>query len=112
MAAGDLPERIAFDVRDDDPDEYGNVSGAFSEQFVVAASYAYLKGGESVLAARLTGTQPVIIEVRESSQTSEISTDWRARDTRSGTIYNIKSVMPAPKAKARLHILAVAGEAA
>jgi head-tail adaptor len=115
VAAGKLPERIAFDKRVTTDDGYGGTIGDFAEQFIIAADYKYLIGGEAVLSSRLTGTQPVVIRVRETTQTSEIKTDWRARDMRSGVTYNITSVMPAPNVKKQrlyLDVLAVAGGAA
>lgn len=111
MSAESLQDRVAFDKRVTIEDEYGATIGDFEEQFVVAASFQYLKGGESVLAARLTGTQPVIIRVRSSSDTVQIATDWRARNARDDTVYNIKSIMPAPINGDFLDVLATAGEA-
>lgn len=112
MPAESLRDRVAFDKHTTADDGYGGTIAAFAEQFVVAAGFQYLKGGESVLSARLTGTQPVIIRVRKSSQTDQIKTDWRARDARAGTVYNIKSIMPAPINGYFLDIMATSGEAA
>lgn len=94
--AGSYRERVAFDQREDLSDsspavDYGNTQGDWQEQFVVAARIEPLRGAESVQASRLAGKQPVKITVRVSSDTRLITTDWRARDVRSGTIYNIRS---------------------
>lgn len=80
MPAGSLRERITFDARAVTDDGYGNpVSGDFTEQFTVWGRVRPLKGGETVLASRLAGTQPVIITVRDTSDTREITSAWRAR---------------------------------
>lgn len=97
-SAGHLTERMTFQKRADlssaspPGDGYGNVEGGWTDQFTIAARRVYLRGGEDVLASRLEGRQPVILTVRRSSDTETITTDWRATDARSGTIYNIRSV--------------------
>lgn len=112
--AGDLKHRIAFDSRTVVDDGYGNeVAGDFAEQFVVAAALKPLRGGEAVLAARLGGTQPVVITVRKSSQTQTITPAWRARDVRTGEVYAITAPPIDTEQKgAFLDILATAGVAA
>lgn len=92
--AGDLKRRVAFDRRSPNPDGYGNTVADWAEQFNVAAGYMHLKGGESVMAARLEGQHMQVIFVRLSSQTLAVTTDWRIRDTRAGTLYNIRDITP------------------
>ena len=58
------------------------------------ANIRYRRGGETVQAARLTGKQPVVVTVRRSSQTASLTTDDKMRDARTGTKYNIRSVVP------------------
>jgi len=87
-----LAESIAFEKRLLVFDDLGNVEGAFETQFVASASIVAKFGGEAVTAARLSGQQPVIITVRQWSQTRLVTTDWRIRDTRAGTLYNIRSI--------------------
>ncbi|MBA3570569.1 MAG: phage head closure protein [Pyrinomonadaceae bacterium] len=108
----DLRERVALDKRGTTPDIYGNVNNAFVEQFTIAARIRPLKGGEGVQAARLTGTQPVLISVRYSSQTKLIQSDWRARNTRTGTVFSIKTAVNTDERKQFIDMMAVAGEAA
>ncbi len=91
--AGELRHRIAFDKRGTGDDGYGNPDTGFSEQFVVSAKVQAKFGGEAVTAARLTGQQPVIIVVRQSTNTLLIKPEWRARDVREGTEYAIRSVV-------------------
>lgn len=112
MSAGELRERVAFDQRATVSDGYGNRQSTFVEQFSRPARIQPLRGGEQVQASRLTGTQPVIIRVRYDSQTKIIAPEWRARDTRSGLAYSIKSLMNTDEHKRYIDLLATGGEAA
>jgi SPP1 family predicted phage head-tail adaptor len=103
---------MAFDKRQDVDDGYGNTQSDFVEQFVVWASVRAKFGGETVTAARLAGQQPVTVTVRQSSQTEQITTDWRARDTRSGVLYNIRSIVDPDDAGAYFELLCQSGVAA
>lgn len=110
--AGQLKHRIAFDKRTLADDDYGNkVSGPFTEQFVVAAFMQARFGGESVMAARLTGQQPVTVTVRQSAQTRLIATDWQIRDTRTGAVYAIRSIADPDDARVWFEILCQSGVA-
>lgn len=111
MGAGELRERVAFDRRAAADDGYGNQVSSWEEQFVVWARVQPLKGGEGVQAARLAGTQPVIIRVRQSSNTIQITSDWRARDARKGTLFNITSMANMDEKGAYLDVLATSGGA-
>ena len=51
-----------------------------------------LRGGESVMAARLEGRAPTILIVRSTAQTRTITTDWQAIDDTTGDTYNVRSV--------------------
>lgn len=104
-SAGDLRDRVGFYKRGTtgDPDAspptfddgYGNTVGEFSAtaEFSVAANIKPRLGGEAVLAGRLTGQNLVNITVRQSDDTSSITTDWRAKNERSGELYNIRSII-------------------
>jgi hypothetical protein len=60
----------------------------------VFARRQFVRGGEDVMAARLEGRQPVVLTVRKSTDTDDITTDWRATDARTGAVYNIRTVQP------------------
>ncbi len=92
MEANDLFERVAFDLRIETDDGMGNTQGDWAEQFQCRAAYRHLRGGESVMAGRLQGKHTQIITVRASSQTREITTEYRVRDTRTGDEFNIRDV--------------------
>jgi head-tail adaptor len=91
--AGDLRYRVTFAERDQTEDEFGNVSQGWVDRFTVSANIAPRLGGEAVTAARLAGQQPVVIRVRTSPVTVQITTDWRATDQASGKVYNIRTAV-------------------
>ena len=80
--AGQLDERVIFDSPLDGDDDIGGQEVGWLEEFVVAAGYTRLRGGEKGIADRLEGRQPTIIRVRRGEWTNRINTDWRVRDTR------------------------------
>lgn len=97
IGAGDLRERVGFyqrEARDESP-ELGNTFGDFSATASLTV-YANIKprlGGEAVLAGRLEGRKLVNITIRRSAASAAITTDWRAKDERTGAIYNIRSIV-------------------
>ncbi|ULK98845.1 head-tail adaptor protein [Bradyrhizobium sp. I71] len=109
--AGELRHRVAFDRRESADDGYGNTQADYVQQFVVWAGVKARFGGEEVMAARLSGQQPVTITVRRSSQTAQIKPDWRARDARTGEIYNIRSIADPTDRSAFLELLCQKGVA-
>ena len=94
-------------------DAAGNFEVGWQERCTVSASVQPRVMGEAVIAARLTGRQPVTITVRRSAATAEIGPGWRAVDVRSGVVYAVTSP-PADMAQdgATLEIMATAGVAA
>ncbi|KTR07375.1 hypothetical protein NS365_04580 [Aureimonas ureilytica] len=91
------------------PDGYGNTRpGPFVPAITVSAHIRYLKGSETVIASRLAGRQPVVIRVRRTAQTRDIKTDWRATDTRTGQVYNVRAIVPSAD-RAFLDITAESG---
>lgn len=123
IGGGQLYERIAWDARTPADDGYGNTVGAFAEQFQCRAGFTFLRGGEAVIAGRLQGRQPIVVRVRASSNTRQISTDWRMRDARNGEwadssetawngpTYAVRSIAQTPD-RQWLDILVEAGVAA
>lgn len=90
-----LRERIGFYRPVKTDDGFGNKQVGFAQapELIVRGSIAPRLGGESVLAGRLEGRALVNIMVRASAATRAISTDWKARDQRSGVDYNIRSII-------------------
>lgn len=92
MRAGALTERVAFDAPTETADGFGGVETGWAEQFQRRAEFIYQRGGEAVEAARLAGSSIYKVKVRSSTDTRGITTDWRLRDVRRGTAYNIREV--------------------
>ncbi len=83
---GQMKSRVRFDKRGTATnDGYGNIISEFAEQFTRSAEIKPLKGGETVMAARLEGKQPALIIVRRDSLTLTINTNWRCAEIVDGT---------------------------
>lgn len=82
--AAALYEHVAWDSRAAADDGYGNTVGSFDEQFACRARFTWLRGGEGVIAGRIEGRQPIVVRVRASIASRQITTDWRMRDLRKG----------------------------
>lgn len=94
LGAGDLFERVAFDAPHKIDDGYGGkMDGWASDDAAtkVHAHFRYLRGGETVQAARLSGRQPVVVTIRNSVHARLIDATWRMRDLSTGVQYNIRS---------------------
>ncbi len=115
IAAGKLNRRLRFDAPAPLPggDGAGNFEQGWQARCTVAASVQPRYGSEAVMAARLTGQQPVTITVRRSTLTRDIGPGWRAVDTRSGEVYAITSpAADMAQDGAALEMMAVSGRAA
>lgn len=99
MRAGALKERVSFAVRNEQDDGYGNTLAGWIEQFQDAAEFVHLRGGETVISARLENRHPQLIRVRASAATRRVTADWRITDTRSGKEYAIHDVTASPDNK-------------
>jgi SPP1 family predicted phage head-tail adaptor len=94
MAAGRLQERVLFQSPAPISDGQGGQEEGWSQGFECSANFMYLRGGETVQAARLEGRQPVVVTIRQSSLSRSINPEWRMVDARRGDIYNIRSIVP------------------
>lgn len=96
MTAGDLREVVELQVLvPGEADEYGNVlPDTWTTMVTTPARIRILKGGETVIAGRLAGTQTAVITVRHQPAMAAVTAAYRARNARSGAIYNIRSVTP------------------
>ena len=96
MPAGMMRERVSLDRRietnPDAPNDFGNVVADWQEQGEVWAEFIHLRGGEAVIAGRLSGRHPVVVRVRSSALTRSVTTDWRIRDARRGTEYAVRDI--------------------
>lgn len=111
---GDLRWRVRFDRQTEQADPAGGTLSGWETQFYRAAKIEAIRGGESVQAQRLQGTQPVLIIVRFGSQTRLITSDWRAVEILNGVpvrYYAIKTAEDMERERTYITILAVQGEA-
>jgi head-tail adaptor len=113
MQAGDLRERIGFYRRVETDDGAGNVLAGYADvpDFILSAAVVPKLGGEAVLAGRLTGTNLVNVTVRRSSQSLQVSTEWLAKDERSGVIFNLRSIIDPDQKRQWLEMLCERGVA-
>lgn len=87
--------QVAFDKRavaDDDGD--GLKPGDWVEQFTRWTGIIYLRGGEEVIAQRMAGVVPAVLNVHSDSETRRIDSSWRARELQTDTHFNIRAVPP------------------
>lgn len=111
-AAGKMDRRLRFEARQEIDDGDGNpVSGEWLPRFTVWGSRKFLRGGETVLAARLESRQPAILTIRDSRQAREITADWHVVDTVDGRIYNIRENPKLSDDRGFLEMLVEAGVA-
>lgn len=89
-----LRERIGFYRHGTSSDGAGGSQTAPILQFETWAAFHHLRGGEAVMAGRLSGTHSVIVRVRRSQQTLAVGSEWSIEDRRSGKRYNIRDVEP------------------
>lgn len=95
MRPGKFIHRLSFQKRVETAnDGLGNQLTEFQEQFQTRARKHYLRGSNAVLSAKLEGRQPVLVQVRKSCRTEEVTADWRAVDVRTKEIFNIRSIEP------------------
>ena len=88
-------EKVAFEALEGGSDGLGGRTSVWVERFPHRrAAFTHLRGGETVLAARLAGRHQVAINVLTSAAVRKVTAEWRIRDVRTGTIYNIRDVTP------------------
>ena len=90
-------------------DGYGNsVPSGWETKLECWARIQPLKGTEAVIAARMTGVQPVIITIPITPETEDITTAWRVLHADNGETYDINSVANMDERGEYWEILAVA----
>lgn len=94
MKSTDLSHRVAFDMAIATPNGQGGTKKGWSEQFQSRANFRFLRGGETVIGARLSGRQPVVVTIPSHQKARDVTPEWRMRDARDGTVYNIRTAIP------------------
>lgn len=108
MNAGELREVVDLENFVSVEDPYGGQTQTWETVMTTAARIRTLKGGETVIAGRLAGTQTLVITVRYQPDMEDVTPAWRARNARSGAMYNIRSVT-VDERKAFVDLLVEAG---
>ena len=94
-SAESLYYKVECQSREKIDDGMGNeTSGPWETRFTTRAAFRHLRGGETVMASRLQNKHPMIITVRRSSNTMQITTDWKLVDSRDGKVYEIRDITP------------------
>ena len=101
MSAGKLTERVKIgrrtETNPDAPNDYGNTVAGWSDEGEVWAEFIHLRGGEAVLAGRLQGVHSMVVRLRASSLSRQITSDWRLEYH--GDPLNIRDVTATPDRK-------------
>lgn len=102
MTAGKLNRRVHLQSREEDDDGWGGTvpgTGDWVTIDTVSAEFRPMRGGEAVIAARLTGKQPYVVRVRQAAATRQIRHDWRLVDARTGEVLELRSPVHDPDGK-------------
>ncbi|AXC50060.1 head-tail adaptor protein [Paracoccus suum] len=104
-----LDYQATFSARETVETDMGGTEDAWVPQFTEWAAVKHLRGGESVMQARLASRNPVIITIRNSARARRITSEWQAelRD-RTGIrkVYAIKEDPRPTEANGYLEMLA------
>jgi|AntAceMinimDraft_8_1070364.scaffolds.fasta_scaffold110817_3 head-tail adaptor len=95
MSGGELNRLVTVQARQAEVDIYGNDAAETWADVIASepAAIRPLRGGESVIAAKLQSTGLVEIKVRYSERTSQISEAHRLVNTRTpAEVYNIRYI--------------------
>ena len=88
-----LDHRAEFSLRESIEDDMGGTRDEWVLQFVEWVGVKYLRGGESVMQARLASRNPVVIVIRNSERARQITSEWQVElRSRSGVtkVYAVK----------------------
>lgn len=112
--ASELRKRLAFERRADASDGGGNTKADFEEVFVTRGRVRPRLGGESVIAARLSGVRVASIKVRSTPETREVDESWRIRELQVDAngnyiFYDIKSLANADERNRYIEFLCEKG---
>lgn len=112
MGAGRLDRRYQFQMRQEVEDGHGNSESEWVSVFEATGNRLLLRGGETVLASRLTGRTPMVLTVRNSESARRIAADWRVTDMRTGQLMAVREDPRESDNRAYLEMLVESGVAA
>ena len=89
-----LRERVSFEKPVSAPNGRGGTYASWETVFTAPAGIRYLRGSEAVVQGRLAGRNTAVVTVRRSSASQVVTPEWRLTDQKTGTLYNIRSIIP------------------
>ena len=92
MQGGRLRERVAFDAPTMTDDGYGGQERGWTQVYACRAEFIYTRGAEEVEASRLAGMASYKVRIRGCDAARAIRSDYRMRDIRRGTAYNVRQI--------------------
>ena len=72
-----LDYHAAFSMRESVETDMGGTVDDWVHQFNEPANVKHLRGGESVMQARLASRNPVIVTIRNSERARQITSEWQ-----------------------------------
>lgn len=109
-----MREKIHFQQREWADDGWGNggYTGPFATVFTESARLKPGLGSETIIAARLQGTQPYTVTVRSSNRTRLVDPSWQLVDARNADRkFNITSLVNPDERDRYIDLVVVEGEA-
>lgn len=103
MKAGELTKRAALLEPDKAPDADGKVVQGHVERGTVWANVLPLRGGESIMQARMQSRNPAIVTIRVSGLSRRVTSEWRVRID--GRTYDVKEQPRQSKDRAMLEFM-------
>lgn len=105
VARGKMQHRVALDAPDDTADGAGGVVHGWAQRQVLWAHVLWLRGGETVQAARLKGRQPAVVTLDRTAVSGAADTRWRLRmldmvppggsdEAFPGLVFAIRAIVP------------------
>ena len=109
MDAGALTRRATLLQKMEQRDGDGQIVQGVTDRGTVWANLRHLRGGETVLQARLESRAPAIVTVRASRSTRLITSEWQVKID--GRIYEVKESPRETQDRAFLEFLVEEGAA-
>lgn len=78
MNSGRLADLVSFQEPEVERDADGQLIQGYVERFKAWAHVRHLRGGESVMAARMQSRSPAILTIRNSASARQVTSEWRA----------------------------------
>ena len=112
MKAGRLSNLITIQRRDTPSTKYRSGGEPWTDVVTrrpADISPIMARGGENVLADRLVGSRPAVINVRDEPLLASLTTAWRVVDAETSQIYNIRSFARPSRQPGKLVLTVEAG---